>query len=162
MKKYLLLFSVIVLGLSACKKGDVTAEQASIDDRKIQAFIAANYKTTTFTKDPSGLYYSVVKLGTGAYPTASSVIQVQATGKFLNGGLFFETSGSITSALSGYIKGWQIGLLHINAGTLGVAGTAGRIMLIIPSALAYGSTGSGNVPANSVLFYTVDMIGVGN
>jgi FKBP-type peptidyl-prolyl cis-trans isomerase len=163
MKKYLLLFSIIVLGLSACKKGDVTAdEQASIDDRKIQAYIAANEKTTTFTKDASGLYYSVVKLGTGAYPTASSKVQVAYTGKYLNGAIFTQTSTTITQALSGFIKGWQIGLLHINGGTLNVPSSGGRIMLIVPSGLAYGTTGNETIPANSVLIFTIDLIGVAN
>jgi|SRR6187402_2390488 len=163
MKKYFLLLSVIIMGLSACKKGDVTTQQADIDDRKIQLFIDANYKTTKFTKDASGLYYSVIKTGTGAYPTATSTVQVAYTGKLLNGSVF-TSSGSVTAALSSYIQGWQIGLLHINAGTLSVSGTAGRIMLIIPSALAYGAagTGDGTVPANAVLVYTVDMIGVSN
>jgi FKBP-type peptidyl-prolyl cis-trans isomerase FkpA len=164
MKKYLLLFSVVVLGLSACKKGDVTAEQASIDDRKIQAYIAANYPTTTsFTKDASGLYYSVVKAGTGPYPTASSKVQVAYTGKYLNGATF-TASNSVTLTLADNIKGWQIGLLHINGRNPDGTGTAGRIILIIPSALAYGATGSGDgaIPPNTPLIFTIDLIGIGS
>jgi FKBP-type peptidyl-prolyl cis-trans isomerase len=161
MKKYLLLFSVVLLGLSACKKSDVTVEQATADDNKIQAYIAANYKTNTFTKDPSGLYYSVVTLGAGAYPTASSTVQVNYTGKYLNGAVFTQTSSTVNQQLSQTIMGWQIGLLHIKARDPNVSGnTGGRIILIIPSGLAYGTTGNETIPANSVLIYTIDLIGI--
>ncbi len=160
MKKYLLLLSVIVLGLSACKKGDVVADQAAIDDAKIQAYIAANYKTTNFIKDASGIYYAVIKTGTGAYPTATSTVQVSYTGKLLNGSQFDQSTHFLTP-LSSTIKGWQIGLLHINSGTLpNTADTAGRLLLIVPSALAYGTTGSGSIEANSVLVFTIDLLGI--
>ncbi len=146
------------MGLYACKKGDLTAEQAVVDDAKIQAYMAAN--GITATKDPSGLYYKVIKTGTGAAPTANSTVQVAYTGKLLNGSTFEMSSNSVLP-LSGTIKGWQIGLLKAKAGTLGVANTAGRILLIIPSALAYGEIASaGKYPANSVLIFTIDVIGV--
>jgi FKBP-type peptidyl-prolyl cis-trans isomerase FkpA len=157
MKKYLLLLSVVIMGLSACKKGDVTAEQAAVDDAKIQAYMVAN--GVTATKDPSGLYYKVIKTGTGAAPTANSTVKVAYTGKLLNGSTF-EMSSSSSFPLSGTIKGWQIGLLKANANTLGVPNSEGRILLIIPSALAYGTTGNDKIAANSVLIFTIDVIGV--
>ena len=163
MKKYLLLLSVVVLGLSSCKKVDFVAEQAAIDEAKIQAYISAN--NITVTKDPSGIYYQILKTGTGAYPTATSTIQVGYTGKLLNG-TTFEASSSAVLPLSGTIKGWQVGMLKVNAGTVNagtyVPGSGGRILLIIPSAMAYGETGSGKIPANSPLVFTIDLIGVAN
>ena len=36
----------------------------------------------------------------------------------------------------------------------------GRRLVIIPAALAYGSTGGGNVPPNAPLVFVVDLIGV--
>lgn len=161
MKKYLLLLSVVIMGLSACKKGDVTAEQTVVDDAKIQAYIAANYKTTAFTKDASGLYYSIIKTGTGAYPTATSTVQVAYTAKLINGTVF-EQKSNASLPLSSTIKGWQIGVLKINGGAPGNPSTAGRILLIIPSALAYGQSVNGDIPANSILVYTIDLIGFSN
>ena len=159
MKKYLLLLSVVILGLSACKKGDLTADQAAIDDAKIQAYMAAN--NVTATKDASGIYYKVLKTGTGAYPTSVSTIQVAYTGKYLNGDTF-DQSGNYVTTLANTIKGWQIGMLKVNAGSLGVSNTGGRILLIVPSALAYGTAGSGALPPNTVLTFTIDLIGVSN
>lgn len=153
MKKYLLLLSVVIIGLSACRKSDVTAEQAVVDDDKIQAYIKANVVNPHFTKDPSGIYYQVITAGTGAFPTAASTVSVAYTGKLLNGSVFDQKTNAQLS-LTQAIKGWQIAVPKINAG--------GRITFIVPSALAYGVTGGGSIPANAVLVFTVDMIGFFN
>ncbi|MBV8390299.1 MAG: FKBP-type peptidyl-prolyl cis-trans isomerase [Mucilaginibacter sp.] len=152
MKKYLLLLAVIVTVFSSCSKDSFDpTKQAAKDDAAIQAYIAAN--NINATKDPSGVYYQVITPGTGAYPTVSSLITVNYTGKLLNGTVF--DSGSINStALSSLVKGWQYGIPHINTG--------GRILLLIPSALGYGNTAQGSIPANSVLIFTVDLTGFSN
>jgi len=140
---------LVLLG-TACKKDDpakTPAEQAAADDAQIQAYISAN--NITATKDPSGLYYQIITPGTGAYPTASSVYTVNYKGEFITGGTF--DSGTFPDfTLNRVIQGWQIGLPKINQG--------GRIKLIIPSALAYGPSGSGPIPANAVLVFTVDLL----
>src|SRR4051812_12776363 len=153
MKKYLLLLSVVIIGLSACRKSDVTAEQAAVDDAKIQAYIKANIVNPNFTKDPSGVYYQVIKAGTGAYPTTASTVQVAYTGKLLNGTVF-DSKTNTTLALAGTIKGWQIAVPKINA--------TGRITFIVPSGLAYGIQTSGSIPTNAVLVFTIDLIGFNN
>jgi len=141
------------MGLSACRKSDVTAEQAAVDDAKIQAYIKANIVNPNFTKDPSGIYYQVVKPGTGAYPSATSTVQVVYNGKLLNGTVF-DSNPNTQLLLSQTIKGWQIVLPKINP--------TGRITFIVPSALAYGVAGSGAIPTNAVLVFTVDLIGFYN
>lgn len=149
MKKIMLLCSMLVLLGTACKKDDsanYAAEQAAVDDASIQAYIKAN--GIVATKDPSGVYYQVITPGTGAYPTSSSTVNVNYTGKFLDGTTF--DSGNYNNSLSGVIQGWQIGVPKINTG--------GRILLLIPSALAYGPSGRGTIPANKVLMFTVDLL----
>ena len=162
MKKYLLLFSLFVVTLSACNKDQITA-QASVDDAKIQAYIKAN-NITGLTKDPSGVYYSVLKAGTGAYPVSSftavsstdpttgSTIRYSYIGQYLNGQTFQSSEGSTLTLnkSAGVIDGFLYGMPHINAG--------GRIFLIIPSALAYGTGGNGSIPANACLIFTVDLL----
>jgi len=152
MKRYILLLVVFIAAFSSCKKDSFDpAKQAATDDAAIQAYIKAN--NITATKDPSGVYYQVIASGTGAYPTANSLITAAYTGKLLNGTVF--DSGNIPSSpLSGYIQGWQIGIPHINTG--------GRILLLIPSALAYGNAAKGSIPANSVLIFTIDLTGFSN
>ncbi len=152
MKKILLLLVIFVTALSACKKDKEekfdAAAQAVADDAAIQAYISANNINTT--KDASGVYYQVQTQGTGTYPTSTSTVSVNYSGKLLNGTVF--DSGSLNNySLSGLIKGWQYGVPHINKG--------GRILLLIPSGLGYGNNAQGSIPANSVLVFTIDLIG---
>jgi FKBP-type peptidyl-prolyl cis-trans isomerase FkpA len=152
MKKYLLLFTLIIATFSSCKKDDFDpVKQAATDDAAIQNYIKAN--NITATKDASGLYYSVITPGTGGYPTSTSTVTVNSTGKLLNGAVF-DTEAGLTIPLTGVIKGWQIGIPHINTG--------GRILLMIPSALGYGDEATDGVPKNSVLIFTVDLLGFNN
>jgi FKBP-type peptidyl-prolyl cis-trans isomerase len=150
MKKYILLLLIAVTGFSACKKNDSynATAQAAADDAKIQAYIKTN--NITATKDPSGVYYQVITPGTGAYPTSTSTVSVNYTGKLLDGTVF-QTGTLPNQPLSGLIAGWQAGIPHINTG--------GRILLIIPSTLAYGNTAQNGIPANSVLVFTIDLLG---
>lgn len=152
MKKFLLFFSLLIVTISSCKKDDFDpAKQAAADDAAIQSYIKAN--NITATKDPSGLYYSVLVQGTGGYPGANSTVTVNSTGKLLDGTVF-DTEAGLQVSLSGVIKGWQLGLQHINTG--------GRILLMIPSALGYGNQSTQGVPKNSVLIFTVDLLGFNN
>ncbi|MDB4924493.1 FKBP-type peptidyl-prolyl cis-trans isomerase [Mucilaginibacter sp.] len=157
MKKYILLFSLFVITLSSCQKSDVTAEQATIDDAKIQAYIKAN--KLTLTKDPSGFYYQIQILGTPDLtktstpnPIATSTVKVSFTNSYING-VAFDHVSNVSYKLSDAttIKAFQLAVTKISNG--------GRIYFITPSALAYGSTTQYTVPANSILIYTIDLIG---
>lgn len=152
MKKSLLLLAFFALVFSACKKGSTSVDasaQAAADDAKIKAYIAAN--NITAVKDPSGLYYQVLSPGSGATATINSTVRVAYTGKLLDG-TQFDTNANFTTALTAVIQGWQIGIPFIKPG--------GRILLLVPSALGYGSTVSGSIPANSVLVFTIDLFQV--
>ncbi|HTI60485.1 FKBP-type peptidyl-prolyl cis-trans isomerase [Mucilaginibacter sp.] len=154
MKKYIPFFCLLILTFSACKKSDSfdPAKQAIADDGEIQAYLTTN-NITGATKDASGLYYKVITPGTGNYPTISSTITVNSTGKLLDGTLF-DTENALVTPLTNVIRGWQIGVPHINTG--------GRLLLIVPSALGYGNAAAGTIPKNSVLVFTIDLLGYSN
>ncbi|MEN0054145.1 MAG: FKBP-type peptidyl-prolyl cis-trans isomerase [Mucilaginibacter sp.] len=154
MKKLLLLLFAPLLILSACSKKDATpvdpAKQAAADETAIKAYIAADTSIHA-TRDPSGLYYQILKQGTGAHPKATSNVTVNYTGKLLNGSVF-QTSSINNTPLQGLIPGWIIGIPYTNVG--------GRILLIIPSGLGYGPyPPDSTIPPNSVLVFTIDLIG---
>jgi FKBP-type peptidyl-prolyl cis-trans isomerase len=154
MKKLLLLLFAPLLILSACSKNETTsvdpAKQAAIDETAIKAYIAADTSIHA-TRDPSGLYYQIIKPGTGDHPKSTSLVTVNYTGKLLNGSVF-QTSSISNASLQGLIPGWMIGIPYTNVG--------GRILLIIPSGLGYGpGSPSPSIPANSVLVFTIDLIG---
>ena len=150
MKKYILLLSAIVITIVSCTNGPSVemAQQAKTDDSTITAYLAAN-PAIKATKDPSGLYYQVVKQGTGAYPTANSVVTVNYTCSLI-GGRRYDSGDDFTRPLSDLVKAWQIGVPHIKAG--------GNIMLYVPSHLAYGPSGAGPIPENAVLAFDIDLI----
>lgn len=154
MKKYILILFVALTGLSACKKTGSSntasvsaAEQAMVDDANIQTYIQAN--NINAVKDASGLYYQVITAGTGSSPSANSVITVNYNGKLLDG-TTFDSGNLANTSLTSLIKGWQIGIPHLKVG--------GRILLLIPSGLGYGTSAAGSIPANSVTVFTIDLI----
>jgi FKBP-type peptidyl-prolyl cis-trans isomerase FkpA len=164
MKKHFLLFGLLLILFSACKKGGFDAtKQATIDDNKIKAYIAANH-IDSLTKDPSGIYYKFIKLDTGtARPSLSDTVQVSYTGKLLNGTIFDSAVG-VTLPLTGVVQGWQIIVPYMTFNpTQAALQNYTRVRLIIPSSLGYGnvdqSGGSVDIPANSILDFTIDLIG---
>ena len=71
----------------------------------------------------------------------------------MNGTIFDSNTGApIQFILGQVIPGWQLGLPLIQKG--------GVIRLIIPSSLAYGCTGSGSIPGDSVLYFEVELVDV--
>jgi FKBP-type peptidyl-prolyl cis-trans isomerase FkpA len=155
MKKYLTLFCLLFIGLSSCQKVYVSKlkeDQTVIDDEKIQAYIAAN-NLTGFTKDASGFYYKILVQGTAPNPKSNSIIKATYSFTFLNGVSGGTVEGQ-NSQLSSFIYGMQLALPKI--------GTGGRILILIPSGLAYGAEEHTNIPPNSVLYYTVDLNGIAN
>ena len=152
MKNIILAFFAAVIGLSSCKtRPNVDAvKQARIDDSVIRVYLSNN-PSIKAVKDSSGLYYQVVKPGTGAAATINSTITVNYQGKLLNGPPFDSANG-YSSPLNNLVKGWQIGIPHIKTG--------GNIILFVPSALGYGGASLGPIPANSVLVFDIDLIAV--
>jgi FKBP-type peptidyl-prolyl cis-trans isomerase FkpA len=154
MKKQFLFFGLVIILFAACKKTSYNATtQAAIDDHKIQLYIAAN-NITGLIKLPSGMYYKILRPNTGAKPTDTSTVQLSYSGKLLNGTVFDSEQGTLF-ALSGTVVGFQQGIPLVNTG--------GRIFLIMPSALGYGTEGSASgtvsIPPNAVLVFTVDLLG---
>lgn len=135
--------------LASCSRGPSAgvARQARIDDSIISVYLAANPAIKAI-KDSSGLYYQVIKPGTGAYPTENSFVTVNYTCSLIDGRRF-DQGTNFSSPLSGLVKAWQIGVPHAKAG--------GNIVLYVPSRLAYGPNGAGPIPENAVLTFDIDL-----
>ncbi|MEP6726838.1 MAG: DUF3472 domain-containing protein [Bacteroidota bacterium] len=130
---------------------DSTA-QAAIDRQAILDIIAAGKSDTTASKD--GLFYKILKDGTGPNVMASDTVVAYYKGSLLNGEVFDETKEKPASfPLNRLIKGWQTGLPLCRVG--------GKIRLIIPSGLAYSiRTRSPKIPPNSVLLFDIEVVEV--
>jgi len=140
--KQLTILFFLALALNSCKM----VEDA---DKQITNFIANN--NIPATKDASGLYYQIIKPGSGTftYP-ANTSITIKYEGRLLDGSVFDNGGGKEqTFVLSQLIQGWRIGIPKIQTG--------GAIRLIIPPGLGYGSNATGPIPGNSVLDFTIQL-----
>lgn len=135
------------------KKADYEKEQklrmeklnAMMEERKIKEpeDIKTYIKDNKIFAKPSatGLYYIETKRGTGAKAINGKTVAVNYTGKFFDGTVFDSSEGKppfeFLLGSKKVIPGWEEGLLLMRVG--------GKAKLIIPSSLAYGQNGAGQV-----------------
>jgi FKBP-type peptidyl-prolyl cis-trans isomerase FkpA len=107
---------------------------------------------------PSGLQYEDLTEGTGPAAKTGDSIEVHYTG-WLKDGTKFDSSLD-----HGRPFGFQLGAGRVIRGwDEGVAGmkVGGKRKLVIPSGLAYGARGAGNViPPNAELTFEVELLRV--
>lgn len=129
--------------------------KSAFEDIFVQKYIAAS-NITGLTKTPSGLYYQIIEPGSGTEVYPYSAISAVYTGKLINGTMFDEAKAAtpFKVTLSNVIPGWIEGLQLIKKG--------GKIRLIIPPALAYGSTPKTGIPPNSILDFNIELVDVTN
>lgn len=107
-------------------------------------------------RTPSGLASKVVQAGSGSqYPSATSQVTVHYSG-WLTSGSMFDSSVTrgmpATFPLDGVIRGWTEGL------QLMVVGEKRRFW--IPAELGYGSRARPGIPADSMLVFDVELLGI--
>ena len=148
---------LVAAGLSttACKK----AEETKSDEEIIQSYLSSN-SITTARKQPSGLYFlPVLANPAGARAVAGTTVSVLYTGRLMDGTVFDASSNrgnvpiSFILGQGRVIAGWDEGIALMRKGE--------KAQLLIPSALAYGSRGSGSsIPPNAVLRFEVELTDV--
>ena len=138
----LITFALLLVLIAGCKDDD--KDYAVIDEKIITDYLAAN--NIEAQRDPSGLYYKIVNRGTGVI-TPFNTIDAKYTGTFIDGEVFDANAGKFS--LVNFIRAWHIGIPKIGKG--------GKILLFAPSALCYGSKGKGEIPANTVLLFEVEV-----
>ena len=149
----LLISFVMMLGLSSCLKNDNydPALQAQQDDAAIVKFLAD--KNIVADKHSSGLYYQIIAPGAGNFAYANNTqVTVNYTGRLLSGTVFDKSSASVAFPLGQLIVGWQIGIPLIQKG--------GKIRIFVPSQYGYGPQGAGQIPANAVLDFDIELVDV--
>lgn len=136
-------FGAMLITFSGCLK-DNSCDPKSVESEEaaIQAYAAAN--SINAVKHSSGLYYQIINPGSGPTPTVNSVVSARYVGKLTDGTIFDSQTVNPVS--------FPLGIPLVQKG--------GTIKLIIPSALAYGCTGQGPIPGNSILFFEVNVVDV--
>ena len=112
-------------------------------------FLAENGKDEGVVTLPSGLQYKVITSGTGATPGPEDIVNVNYTGTTIDGTKFdssYDRGKPASFKVSTVIRGWVEGLQLMQEGS--------KFMLYIPSDLAYGERGAGNIikPFETLIF----------
>ena len=131
------------------KEARIKAAQ-EIESAKLGELISGMNKTT------SGLFYKIIREGTGEYPPKGRNVSVHYRGTLLDGTVFdssYERNEPIVFPLGKgqVIKGWDEGIALLKKGSLA--------KLVVSSELGYGSRGAGNtIPPDSTLIFEVELV----
>jgi len=120
------------------------------------AFLAANRLKPGVQALPSGLQYKVIQPGSGPRPKATDRVRTHYRGTLIDGTEFdssFKHGEPATFPVNGVIRGWIEALQLMPAGS--------KWELYIPSDLAYGSRGSGDlIGPNATLIFEIELIAI--
>ncbi len=133
------------------------AEQLMEKNKKEgEAFLSDNRKKEGVKTLPSGLQYKVIKEGTGKTPKADDTVVTNYRGTLTDGTEFdssYKRGQPATFPVKGVIAGWTEALQLMQEGS--------KWELFIPSNLAYGERGAGNVIGpNAALIFEIELISV--
>ena len=120
-----------------------------------EKFLAANAKKDGVKTLPSGVQYKVIKEGTGAIPSDTSLVKCHYEGRLLNDTIFdssYKRGEPITLRCNQVIKGWTEVMTHMPAGSIWE--------VYIPQELAYGEREQGDIKPFSTLIFKIELIEV--
>lgn len=110
-----------------------------------------------YTYTDNGLGLKMMNEGNGELPTKGKTVVVHYTG-YLKDGTKFDSSVDrgqpfeFPLGAGRVIKGWDEGIALLKIGS--------KAMLKIPPKLGYGSRNAGKIPANSTLYFEVELLDV--
>ncbi|MGM9842709.1 MAG: FKBP-type peptidyl-prolyl cis-trans isomerase [Muribaculaceae bacterium] len=138
------------------KQNAAVAEMAKVNAAAGKAFLEENAKRPEVKTLESGLQYEVITEGNGQKPAANDTVKVHYTGKLIDGTVFdssVERGQAAVFGVTQVIPGWVEALQLMSVGS--------KWRLYIPSELAYGAQGAGNVIGpNATLIFDVELLGI--
>ena len=151
------LFAFMVIGLFSCEKQTFYSPYAQMEEdvNKIDKYLVEN--NIDAKKSNTGLRYVIHDEGLGSTPQAGNIVIVHYVGTFLDGTKFDSSYDraepfEYTHGVGQVIRGWEEGLSYISE--------TGSITLYIPSVLAYGTQGRGDIGPNENLIFDIDLLSV--
>lgn len=134
------------------------AREAKIADalkaqQEIMDSVSAGYEVTN-----SGLRYTILQKGDGKQATKGAMVSVHYKGQLLDGTVFDSSYKrkqpiDFNVGTGQVIRGWDEGIQLLKVGD--------KARFVIPSDLAYGSSGAGGViPPDAILIFDVELVNV--
>ncbi len=131
------------------------AQKGEAAQKEGEAFLAANKAKDGVVALPSGLQYKVLKAGAGEKPTLEDKVVCNYKGTLINGTEFDASEkhgGPATFPVKGVIAGWTEALQLMPVGS--------KWELFVPSNLAYGPNGPGDIGPNATLIFEVELVSI--
>ena len=129
-----------------------------IQEAKAKAEAEMEKLAAGFQKTTSGLRYQFIQKGEGAQAQKGKKVSVHYKGQLPNGNVFDSSYNrkqpiEFTLGVGQVIEGWDEGIALLKVGD--------KARFVIPSDLAYGSSGAGGViPPNATLIFDVELMDV--
>lgn len=134
----------------------IATEQAAAGEKQLaagKAYLEKNKAKPGVKVTASGLQYEVLKSGSGPKPKETNTVKVHYHGTLIDGTVFdssVERKEPIEFPVTQVIQGWVEALQMMSVGD--------KWKLTIPSEIAYGPSGKGDIPPNSVLIFEVELL----
>jgi FKBP-type peptidyl-prolyl cis-trans isomerase FklB len=130
------------------ERGDAAEAQGNL-------FLATNKSKEGVVTLPSGLQYKILKAGTGEKPKLNDTVKCSYKGTLIDGTVFDASEkhgGPATFPVKGMIAGWTEALQLMPVGS--------KWQLYVPSSLAYGMNGPGDIGPNATLLFDVELLSI--
>ena len=142
----------------AAKQTEARKALAEKNLKEGEKFLAENAKKEGVVTQPSGLQYKIITDGTGKKAKLTDTVTVHYRGTMIDGTEFdssYKRNEPATFQLQGVIPGWTEGVSLMKVGS--------KWQLFIPSKLAYGEEGAGDVIGpNATLIFDVELLDAKN
>jgi FKBP-type peptidyl-prolyl cis-trans isomerase FklB len=131
-------------------------EAATKNQAEGEKFLAENKKKDGVKTTASGLQYKVLREGSGAAPKETDTVVTNYKGTLIDGTEFdssYKRNEPATFPVNRVIKGWTEALQLMKPGA--------KYQLFIPSSLAYGERGAGQlIGPNATLIFEVELLSI--
>lgn len=137
------------------KQQEQLAKFAEDNKKEAEKLLADNKAKDGVKVTDSGLQYRVIKEGEGKKPTADDIVSVHYKGTLADGTEFdssYKRNQPAEFPLKGVIPGWTEGLQLMTVGS--------TYEFVIPSDLAYGPNGPGQIGPDRALVFEVELLDI--
>jgi FKBP-type peptidyl-prolyl cis-trans isomerase len=146
---------LILMYFTSCNPDKKWKEMEEEEKQAIKDFLTDN-DSINFELKSSGLYYHDVKVGTGLLSRTHDTAYVFYTMKFLSGTTSETNVGTEDTLIfpvnEGWlsVKGFDEGVTYMKEG--------GKAKFLVPSSLAFGSSGTYIIPSYTPLLFEVELV----
>ena len=140
---------------------DLVKSRVSSEEVKGSAFLTVFKKREGVVVTPRGSVYRIVKQGSGAMPSASSIVQVHYEGRTVDGQVFDSSKGPGAQAGSPPASFPLDRVIPCWTDVLQLMAIGSKAQIVCPAQLAYGARGAPPIiPPGATLVFEIELLGI--